>query len=356
MDVGEGNFRFTLDEPEKVSRAIRYPQSAELHVSSLDRFNSSPGVSQTIAQLSSDTTVGNPNKSSTQCIINTQRSLLYGYFNRLAITEFQLQLRVPTIITGINDTFILINNPGGVGTPVAYTVTIPQGFYTTTLLAVAMTTAIQAQVLNLTTPSSFTVLGPNITSTVPASGTIRTGFILNTGTSDTIIFGKPLTTLTQAAQLATWKFYRLIGTNALSFAGWPGSIATPVVGAPNPNWLPTDYVDIVSKALTNYKDNAKDTNSSEAAPQGVIGRIYLSDSFVNIITQTGYADPNGIGAAPLTFVKKWAIPNWSQWSPNQSLNAIDITLLDQWGNPLYYSNTITTAGETEWQLTIVASE
>ena len=51
MDVGSDNFRFTLDEPEKKSKAIRYPQCAELHVSSLDRFNSQPGISQTLAQL-----------------------------------------------------------------------------------------------------------------------------------------------------------------------------------------------------------------------------------------------------------------------------------------------------------------
>jgi len=355
MDVGEQNFRFTLDDPEKKSRAIRQPQCAELHVSSLDRFNSTPGVSQTLAQLAFDLTNPVYNSSSTQCNIQTQRSLLYGYFNRIAITEFQLFLRVPTVITGVNDKFIIQNNPGGVGTPVQYTLTIPQGYYTTTLLATALQTAIRAGVANLTTAASFTVTGPTITSTVPATGTIQTGFIFATGTTDTIVFKAP-TGLSQAEQLRVWKFYRLVGANTLAFTGWPGNIPSPVLGTPNPNLLITDYVDIVSKALTNYKDNAKDTNSSESAPQGVIGRIYLTDSYTSIVTQTGYTDPNCIGAAPLTFTKKWSSPNYSQWSPNQSLTAIDITLLDMWGQPLYYNNSTTTAGESEWEMTILASE
>ena len=356
MDVGSDNFRFTLGDPEKKSRAIRQPQCVELHVSSLDRFNSTPGISQTIAQLSYDLSTNPINASSSQCTINTQRSLLYGYFNRIALTEFQLLLRVPTIIAGVNDTFILRNNPGGVGTPVSYLVTIPQGYYTTTLLAIAMTTAIKAAVSNLTNAALFTVTGPTITSTVPVSGTIQTGFILTTGTTDTIVFMAPALSLTTALQYSIWKFYRLIGTNALGFTGWPGNIPTPVLGTTVPNWLPTDYVDIVSKALTNYKDNAKDTNSSEAAPQGVIGRIYLTDSYQSIVTATGYCDPNCIGAAPVLFTKKWISPNWSQWSPDQSLTSIDITLLDMWGQPIYYNNSTLTAGSSEWEMTITASE
>ena len=356
MDVGQDNFRFTLDDPEKKSRAIRQPQCAELHLSSLDRFNSSPGVSQTLSQLSFDlNTTQIYNKSSSQCVINTQRSLLYGYFNRIALTEMQIYLRVPTIITGVNNIFIIQNTPGGVGTPVSYTITVPQGYYTTSSLAGTLTAQIRAAVSNLTTPGSFTVTGPNTNATALTSGQLQTGFVFNTGTTDTIVFIAP-TGLSQAQTLAIWKFHRLIGTNALGFTGWPGNIPTPVLVTPNVNWLPTDYIDIVSKALTNYKDNAKDTNSSEAAPQGVIGRIYLTDVYTSVTTGTGYADPNCIGSGPIVFTKKWNNPNWSQWSPNQSLNSIDITLLDMWGNPLYYDNSATMAGETEWQMTIVASE
>ena len=194
-----------------------------------------------------------------------------------------------------------------------------------------------------------------ITSTVPVSGTIQTGFTLNTNTTDTINFAAPPTTgYTIASQKAVWKFYRIIGTTRLSFTGYPANIPTPVIVTGAPNWLPTDYIDIVSKTLTNYKDT-KDTNTSEQAPLGVLGRIYLTDSFRTVISATGYCDPNCIGAAPITFTKKWSSPNWSQWSPNQAITSIDITLLDMWGDVIYWNNQ-TGCATTEWEMTLMASE
>jgi hypothetical protein len=359
MDVGADSFRFTLDDPEKKSRAFRYPMSSELHVSSLDRFNSQSGIPQVLVQLEQDvlfTVATAPNYSSSQLTIQNQRALMYGYFNRIAISEMQLFYRVPTVVAGVNDVFYITNNPGGVGTPVSYLCTIPAGHYTAPLLAVAMQTVIRANVANLTTAGSFTVTAPlGQASTPPASGTVVTGFVFNTGTTDTIIFAAPPNGSTLAAQLQVWKCYRMIGTTTQSFVGYPSNIPTPIVVSYNPNLLPTDYIDIVSKALTNYKDN-KDANSSEASPLGVIGRIYLTDTVVNsAITSFGYLDPNVLGSGPLAFTKKWAIPNWSQWSPNQAVNALDITLLDMFGQPLYYSN-LKGCADTEWQMTLIASE
>ena len=355
MDVGETNFRFTLDDPEKNSRAIRYPQSAELHVSSLDRLSSKPGTSQTLVQLGSDlsSTPGSYNYSAAQCVIQTKRALLYGYFNRIALTEMQIFVRLPTIITGVNDVFYLTVAPAGIN-PVTYPVTIPPGYYTTTLLAVAMTTAIKATCSNLTNAAVFSVAAPTISGTIPASGPIITGFTLATANTDTIVFAAPTTGVTLAVQYAYWKFYRLIGCTQTSLVGYPGFIPTPVIVTGAPNWLPTDYIDIVSKKLTNYKDT-KDTNSNEQATLGVIGRVYLTDALRLGQSTAGFSDPNVTGAAPFTFVKKWANPNWSQWSPNQSIDSIDITLLDMWGDVLYWSN-VNGSQSTEWEMTFVASE
>jgi len=354
MDVGSDNFRFTLDEPEKKARTIRYPQSAELHVSSLDRFNSRPGVSQTLAQLSEDTgsLPGSYNYSAAQCVIQTKRALLYGYFNRIALTEMQLFLRIPTIITGVNDTFYITVAPAGIS-PVTWLITIPPGFYTTTLLAVAMTTAIKATATNLTNAAVFSVSAPTIASTIPVSGPIVTGFTLATANTDTLVFAAP-TNITLAAQYAYWKFYRLIGCTQLSFTGYPSFIPSPVIVTGAPNWLPTDYIDIVSKKLTNYKET-KDTNSNEQASLGVIARVYLTDSLVLGQSVAGFSDSNVLGSAPFNFTKKWCIPNWCQWSPNQSIDSIDITLLDMWGNVLPWTN-VTGCQSTEWEMTFIASE
>ena len=360
MDIGTDNFRFQLDDPEKKSKAIRYPMSSELHVSSLDRFNSSAGIPQVLAQLEQDvlfTNANAPNYSSTQCIIQNQRALLYGYFNRIAITEMQIFFRVPTVVTGVNDLFYITNNPGGVGTPVTYPITIPAGNYTGPLLATAMQTAIKATVSNLTTPASFIVAAPlGQSNTSPSNGNAGSGFLFNTGTTDTIILAAPPNGSTLAAQLQVWKCYRLLGATTQSFVGFPSNVPTPSVLTYSPNFLPTDYIDIVSKALTNYKDN-KDANSTEASPLGVIARVYLTDAMSTPVpcTAFGYIDNNVLGTGPFSFTKKWAIPNWSQWSPNQAVNDLDITLLDMFGQPLYYSN-LKGCAATEWEMTLVASE
>ena len=358
MDVGDTNFRFTLNDPEKKSKAIRFPQSSELHVSSLDRFNSSPGIPQVLAQLESDilnTNASSPNYSSSQCKIQTQRALLYGYFNRIALTEMQLFLRVPTVVTGVNDVFYLSNNPGGAGTFTAYPVTIPQGYYTSYLLAAALQTAIRAQVSNLSNAGVFTVTGPlNQTSTNPTSGVVQTGYVLNTNTSDTIKFAPPPNGSSYTLQLKVWRCYRLLGTTSQAFTGYPSNIATPIVQADSPNFLFTDYIDIVSNALTNYKDN-KDANSSESSPTGVLARVYLTDAGFQPSILDGYIDPNVLGSGPISFTKKWVNPNWSQWSPNQAVNSLDFTLLDMFGVPLYYSN-VKGCANTEWEMTFTASE
>lgn len=366
MDVGQPNFRFTLDDPEKKSKAIRYPMCSELHVSSLDRFNSTPTMSQTLAQLSGDTTSlpGTYNYSASQCVIQTQKALLYGYFNRLAMTEMQLFMKVPTVIEYNsanlygNNIFYLAIYPGGFANPVQYQVySLPGGYYTPVLLAAALQATIRGTAGPLTNASLLTVTPPtNQVSAAPTTGIIQTGFLFNTNNTDAITFAPPVTSLIVPIQTAIWKTYRLLGTNKLSFTGNSvGAFPGPIIQTYSPNFLPTDYVDVVSKALTNYKDT-KDTNSSEAAPVGVLGRIYLTDipNLPSAITD-GFIDPNIVGSGPFAFTKKWAIPNWSQWSPNQAVNQIDITLLDMWGNPLFWTNAYG-CGSTEWQMTLVASE
>ena len=361
MDVGSDNFRFTLDDPEKKARTIRQPTCAELHVSSLDRYTSKDGQNQFLTQLSADANQlpGDYNYSATDCVIQAPgRSMLYGYFNRLAITELQLFVRLPTLINNVNNYCYLGIYPGGVISPgnlVGQIYTIPPGYYTPTLLAAAIQAAIRAQGSALTNSSVFTVTPPTNTASVPGSGAITTGFIFRTNTSDAIFFAQPQTTVDIDIQKAIYKFCRLVGTNGLSFRGFPSGIPTSTVSTFSPNFLPTDYIDIVSKALTNYKD-VKDSNSNEQAPQGVIARIYLTDNLVNAAaTVNSFTDPNTIGAAPFTFTKKWLIPNWCQWSPNEAINQLDFKLLDMWGETLYWTNA-TSCANTEWEMTIVASE
>jgi hypothetical protein len=128
-----------------------------------------------------------------------------------------------------------------------------------------------------------------------------------------------------------------------------------LIGAPV-NLLPTDYVDIVSSALSNYKD-AKDGNSTVASPASVIGRVWLTENFTASASfSTGPIVPafdgTYLGSSPITLVKKWLNPNWSQWSPNQTVNTVDITLLDMWGQQIMW----TSSYATEWSCTLTLTE
>jgi hypothetical protein len=346
MDVGAPNFRFQLDDPEAKATAYRQPKTAELHLDSLDRYTvndvpvpaaNTTGADQNTAKLFGPVFSSSPEPSTNNCVIQTKRNLLYGYFSRVALTQFNLNYYVPTIVTGYNDKFSLVIS-GGTGT-VFYT--IPQGYYNTTTLAAALQTLIRATPGN---PVPAAGVSPPTTNTSVASNPINSGFSITSGNALTFTFNPGVTAQSVADANNYGRVWRLLGVmDQVPFT-------TTRLGVPN--LRPTDYVDIVSQALSNYKDT-KDANSSVQSPGSVIGRIWLTESFVNNQTASGgYPDPNLLGNAPLCITKTWVSPNWSQWSPNQAINSVDITLLDMWGNPLFWSPTY----QTEWSATLTVQE
>ena len=355
MDVGSDNFRFTLDDPELKARTMRWPKTSELHLDSLDRYTAqsvsylttlSAGGNQTAAKLLGPLYSDAFLPATNNCIIQTKRNLIYGYMSRIALTQMNLSYRVPTV-TATSTNFIG-NNLIGVtinGSPPRPVVIAP-GFYTSQGLAAAFQAA-----LRLADPLlvSATVIAPT-SQTVGYATVIQTGFIVNSGSGSVFISFARIDT--NATNLATSvRAYRLLGIN--TGGTWGNQVAAQVITLGTPNLLPTDYVDVVSQTLTNYKDT-KDANSSVQSPGSVIGRIWLTeDSSINGQTATnGYPDPNLLGAAPMNFCKTWYNPNWTQWSPNQAINSVDVTLLDMWGQPLYWTPTY----QTEWSATVTVTE
>jgi hypothetical protein len=347
MDVGSDNFRFTLDDPEKKATSTRQPKTAELHLDSLDRYTLADvpvvaaqvaGPDQNTAKYFGPVFAPITESATNNCLIQTKRNLLYGYFSRVALTQFNLNYNVPTVITGYNDQFALAI---GAGAGTLYTYTIPQGYYTPTVLAATIQTLVRATPTNPL--PGFTVTAPtNQRTSAPTS--IQIGFLIASGDTTLIQFvpGTPSQNGTTANNYGrTW---RLLGVNSQTQAN--------VLTLGVPNFRPTDYVDIVSNSLTNYKDT-KDANSSIQSPGSVLGRVWLNESGINNqATGNGYGDPNLLGVSPLTITKNWYNANWSQWSPNQAINSVDITLLDMWGNPLFWSPTY----PTEWSATLTVTE
>jgi len=256
----------------------------------------------------------------------------------VALTQFNLNYNVPTVVTGYNDKFSLIIS-GGTG---AVFYTIPQNYYTATTLAATIQGLIRATAGN-PVPGA-TVSSPTSNTTVITS-VVNSGFTFATGNpAITFTFNPGVTGQNVADANNYGRVWRMLGVmDQVPFT-------TTRLGIPN--LKPTDYVDIVSQALTNYKDT-KDANSSVQSPGSVLGRIWLNESFVNNQTASGgYPDPNLLGVAPISLTKNWISPNWSQWSPNQAINTIDITLLDMWGTPLYWSPTY----QTEWSASLTVTE
>ena len=372
MDVGSGNFRFTLDDPEKHSETYRQPKTAELHLDSIDRYNAANvSAAAGIATISTNpnylklwgTIVADGDVNATNnCILQTKRNLMYGYMSRIALTQFSLSYNVPTIVAGYNDLMMVNAN----GTYISYT--MPEGYYNLTTLAAA----IQVGLRTMTAGGlgTATVVAPTSqTSTSPLTA-VTTGFFVTAGAPATMAFafaGNPGgIDSTDSQDLRIARFNRLIGVNraAAGYGAIPtnqpvpnpfntslATWATATLGAPNFRY--TDYVDIVSQALTNYKDT-KDSSTAILTPGSVIGRIWLTEyPLSGQATGTLGWPQNGLwNMGPMDFVKNWYHPNWSQWSPGQTINTVDITLLDMFGLPLPWSSTY----NTEWSACLTVTE
>jgi hypothetical protein len=145
MDVGSDNFTFNRDKANGLvapTQTYRNPRTTELHIDSLDRYlpsmiSTSAVVaagfpSQTNAKLIGPLVLSSQTNTGTDCVIQTSRPLVYGYFGRVALTQMMLKFRRPTIAVGYNATFGIqaATAPGGTGAQTPRTITLPEGYYT----------------------------------------------------------------------------------------------------------------------------------------------------------------------------------------------------------------------------------
>jgi hypothetical protein len=363
MDVGADNFRFTLEDQngrKLPTQTMRQPATTEIHIDSLDRyqpqqlqttafFQNYPN-SQNVAKLAGPILLSG-SQSGTRAVIQPGRSIGYGYYSRIALTQMFLNWEVPTVVQNANDLIRVSYGiaPGTVSATV--TVAIPSGYYT----AATMATQLQTSIRNIN------VLLAAATVTAPSATFPGFQFSAGGSTFMSFVFGGPGTTEQQ--QVAIGRMAKLLGLNRACF-GYasdpnPGGQPTtaPVQWAAanggSSDLIYTDYVDVVSQSLTNYKD-AKDDNSSLASPGAVLGRIWLTET-TPLVPPAPNAQPNepsNIGAGHLSLVKTWINPNWCQWSPNQALNTIDITLLDMFGIPIPWNSSFA----TEFSATLTLTE
>lgn len=268
--------------------------------------------------------------------ISSPGALIYGYINRIIVSQIQVQYNVPTVIFGLNDRFYIAID----ATDVLYPVTIPYGFYTPNELAAVLQVQINAvpalgalnfQVVYETEDgfkfsASANFYFPDLTDILVASG------------SEVIVTN-------------VLKTYRLLGINLNnSKASPPTPPANEQISYSRPNFLYTPYIDIYSDVLTNYQ-NVKDTNTSVAKPKGLIARIYLSGN-----GSVQYQTPTAaLGSSPFVVTADMNSPKIIKWTPDVAVNSIDFQLRDCYGD-LLPSNNVTDTISTEFQMTLLCVE
>ena len=254
--------------------------------------------------------------------IQSPSALIYGYINKIIISQIQLQYNIPTVVKDRNDELVIATSG-----PTFTTITIPYGFYYADELAAALQALITA---------NPTLAPLNMTVTfVP-----RQGFVFESTAGTPFYFPDPSP---YPEQEALYKVYRLLGMTIAN--------AVPAVNQTSfqyPNLLYTPYIDIYSKILTNYQ-NIKDTNSSPEKPSGLVSRIYLSGT--GNIQATG--STSGLGTASFVMTSDMNTPKVIQWSPDVAVPSIDFQLKDQYGDFIPGAED---GFSTEFQMTLLCTE
>jgi len=244
--------------------------------------------------------------------ISSPGALIYGYINRIAVSQIQLQYNIPTICFNRNDRLAIFSFATGLDE-----IQIPFGFYTPDELATALTSLFAA------TPALSAL-------DLDVQYDLLRGFTFTSQTNVEFAFPSPAFLIAsgvpQSRINTILKTYKLFGMNIENseILGLSNDIQ---VSFEYPNFLYTPYIDIYSDILTNYQ-TVKDTNTSVEKPKGLVARIYLS-GVSNPVPQTG---TSALGSTPFIMTADLNTPKIIQWSPDVAVPSIDFQLRDCYGD------------------------
>lgn len=297
-----------LDFQERDAITIRQPAYAQLLIDSEDRQAGQPANDFTIYR---------------------NQALLYGYFYRLAITQIQFHWDLPTIVTNVNDRFYFSENNSSTNALVI----IPQGYYNPTTLAAAIQTAIRAADANWV---SYVCVFDDLTN----------GFVIDTGGGANIRFNFPL----YEPVAYDLKNYPVLRNTARSLGiTVANTIFSPTQTLAVPQLVYTQFIDIVSRSLTKFQ-RVKDADTSLVNPKSfIVARLYLCPPNTAVATTA----TSGIGSNPFFICVDYNTPKMIKYSPDEALSEIDLQVLDEYGDPLYW-DPIT--ADWSYEFTLLASE
>jgi hypothetical protein len=292
------------------------------------------------AQPVTNALVGNFNRADPDCnnfIISSPSALIYGYIERIIVSQIQVQYNIPTVCVGRNDLFhmqyVSPGNVFGFGE-----ITIPYGFYNPDELAI---------MINDQSPIPFAGVG------LLATYSPLTGFSFAASPGYKLFVPEPGVFVTigfsQDRINRILKTYKLFGLTKGNGPSNPvSSTPSPQVSTHFPDLLYTPYIDFYSDVLTNYQD-VKDTNTSIAKPKGLLARVYLSGTG-NIQVQT---PQQALGDRPFVMTADLNNPKVIQWSPDVAVPSIDFQLRDCYGDLI---PGVEEKFPTEFQMTLLCVE
>jgi len=266
--------------------------------------------------------------------LQSSSSYIYGYIQKIIVSQIQLNYNVPTVNATLNDTLYIVDN--STTFPTFHTITIPFGYYYADELAAAV-----QDLIRTTTPfTGMTVVF------VPRDGFVFTAaapYANDFYFPDMATLQAYLGSIYENRVIGALRTYRLFGITIDNF-----NPSTTQTSGSYPIFLYTPFIDIYSNSLTNYQ-NIKDTNTSVPNTKNLLSRIYLS-STGNIQKTTPI---NALGTEPFILTSDLNTPKIISWTPDVAVTQIDLQLRDQYGELLPGPDY---GFETEYQMTLLCVE
>jgi hypothetical protein len=296
--------------------------------------------------------------------LSSPGAFIYGYITRIAISQIQIEYRIPTVVptnriffAGANnpsepvcignDTFVINvpNNPPGAR---FQRVTIPYGFYTPKELAVMLQATLREYMgLETMTVSYSQAYLPPVNANPFSGYGGGNSFIFETDAGHPFAF--PSATVLQQTYdteqvIAILKTYRLLGIEQNINELHP---AANFYQTQSPNFLYTPYIDIVSNNLTKFQ-KVKDSDTSVYGRTGLIARCFLSSVGGPQPTSLDYS----LGSQPFIITADLNTPKVIRWNKDETVYNLDFQLYDQYGDLMFWNYNY----PTEFQMALLCME
>jgi len=295
-------------------------------------------------------------------ILQKPQALVQGGIKRIKLTEVRFPYVIPNVVGGVTDSIWFTIYPAAPPNVTAQ-ITITSGFRTGLGIASQLQTLLNASAVgtaatgNIWTVTCDSVTGFQIdTSTAVGS----TSDIFSMSPIDPALIAGGNTAIPAKSLLSVIGFdvindYTEIVTQAGASAVQANNFAPLTF---------TQYIDIVSVNLTRFQTIA-DTSTRQNSRGNLICRLYIADENSLLPQPTPVWDASGgavllvdsfapPGSLPFTIHRQFPEPKVFRWENEASVNAIDISLYDDVGNPLVLPSVYQSLAN--FQLTFKCSE